>query len=210
MHNLSELQQDALLEIFNVSIGRAASAMSDMVSETINMSGPAMQFLTRKEAGDILDLKGRRRICSVAQGFAGSFSGEAVLMFPEENSLEIVRMMLGSTIPLAHLTELEQDALNEVGNIILNSCISAFADIFHEQFDTTLPEVRVGSGMEAVGVNAERQQDGVLFLHIQFGFQRRHIEGYVVFLMDMPAFANLRAGIDRFLGLIPGNPGNPG
>ena len=169
MHNLSELQQDALLEIFNVSIGRAASAMSDMVSETINMSVPAMQFLTRKEAGDILDLKGRRRICSVAQGFAGSFSGEAVLMFPE-----------------------------------------AFADIFHEQFDTTLPEVRVGSGMEAVSVNAERQQDGVLFLHIQFGFQRRHIEGYVVFLMDMPAFANLRAGIDRFLGLIPGNPGNPG
>ncbi|MGL5985813.1 MAG: chemotaxis protein CheX, partial [Burkholderiales bacterium] len=150
MHNLSELQQDALLEIFNVSIGRAASAMSDMVSETINMSVPAMQFLTRKEAGDILDLKGRRRICSVAQGFAGSFSGEAVLMFPEENSLEIVRMMLGSTIPLAHLTELEQDALNEVGNIILNSCISAFADNFHEQFDTTLPEVRVGSGMEAV------------------------------------------------------------
>ena len=51
MHNLSELQQDALLEIFNVSIGRAASAMSDMVSETINMSVPAMQFLTRKEAG---------------------------------------------------------------------------------------------------------------------------------------------------------------
>ncbi len=115
MHNLSELQQDALLEIFNVSIGRAASAMSDMVSETINMSVPAMQFLTRKEAGDILDLKGRRRICSVAQGFAGSFSGEAVLMFPEENSLEIVRMMLGSTIPLAHLTELEQDALVRLG-----------------------------------------------------------------------------------------------
>jgi len=27
----------------------------------------------------------------------------------------------------------------------------------------------------------------------------------VVFLMDMPSFANLRLGIDRFLGLIPGN-----
>lgn len=208
MHNLSELQQDALLEIFNVSIGRAAAAMSDMVNETIDMSVPAMQFITRKQAGDILDLKGKRRVCSVTQGFAGTFSGEAVLMFPEENSLEIVRMMLGSTIPLAHLTELEQDALNEVGNIILNSCISAFADIFQEQFDTTLPEVRVGSGMEAVGVSVERQQDGVLFLHIQFAFQRRKIEGYVVFLMDLPSFANLRAGIDRFLGLIPQTGGN--
>lgn len=201
MHNLTELQQDALLEIFNVSIGRAAAVMSEMVNETIDMSVPAMQFITRKDAGDILDLKGERRICSVTQGFAGSFSGEAVLMFPEENSLEIVRMMLGSTIPLAQLAELEQDALNEIGNIILNSCISAFADIFHEQFDTTLPEVRFGSGMEAISI--ERQQDGVLFLHIQFAFQRRKIEGYVVFLMDMPAFTNLRAGIDRFLGLIP-------
>jgi len=206
MPDLSELQQDALLEIFNVSIGRAASVMSDMVDETMLMSVPAMQFVSRDEAGHILDLKGRRRVCSVAQRFAGSFSGEALLMFPEENSLEIVRMMLGSTIPLAHLTELEQDTLNEVGNIILNSCISAFADIFQEQFDTTLPQIRVGSGMEAVGFDITRQDDKVLFLHIHFGFHQRRIEGYVVFLMDLPSFANLRHGIDRFLGLIqPGN-----
>ncbi len=205
MPDLSELQQDALLEIFNVSIGRAASVMSEMVDETIHMSVPAMQFVSRDEAGHILDLKGKRRVCSVAQSFAGSFSGEALLMFPEENSLEIVRMMLGSSIPLAQLADLEQDALNEVGNIILHSCISAFADIFNEEFDTTLPEVRIGSGVEAMGINTERQQDGVLFLHIQFGFQRRQIEGYVIFLMDLPAFANLRNGINRFLGQIPGN-----
>lgn len=206
MHQLTELQQDALLEIFNMSVGRAAASMSDMVQEPVDMSVPDIQLLSRKAAGDILDLQGKRRICSVAQEFSGSFAGEAILMFPEENSLEIVRLMLGGSIPLAHLTELEQDAMNEVGNIILNSCISAFADIFQEQFDTTLPHVRVGSGMEAVGCDITRQDDKVLFLHIHFGFHQRRIEGYVVFLMDLPSFANLRHGIDRFLGLIqPGN-----
>jgi len=201
MHNLSELQQDALLEIFNVSIGRAASAMSDMVSETINMSVPAMQFLTRKEAGDILDLKGRRRICSVAQSFAGSFSGEALLMFPEENSLEIVRMMLGSTIPLAHLTELEQDALNEVGNIILNACMSAVADLLEIAFDGTLPVHSFGDTCNAFldALGEESKDSMVLFLQVEMRISQHRIQGHIVFLLSVTSLEALLQCLDVYL-----------
>ncbi|UUZ47426.1 chemotaxis protein CheC [Massilia sp. B-10] len=50
MFNLSELQHDALVEIFNIGVGHAARAMSDIVNEEVTMSVPHITFLNRADA----------------------------------------------------------------------------------------------------------------------------------------------------------------
>ena len=54
------------------------------------------------------------------QAFRGEFSGWALLIFPESNSLELVRAVAGSGLPFEDILELEHEALAEIGNIILN------------------------------------------------------------------------------------------
>ena len=56
---------------------------------------------------------------AVSQQFSGPFDADAVLLFTEENTLEIVRDMMGSQMSIEELAEFEQEAMCELGNIIL-------------------------------------------------------------------------------------------
>jgi chemotaxis protein CheC len=80
----------------------------------------------------MLGSKNGDRVCGVSQHYEGAFATEAILMFPEDKSLDIVRLMVGDAVPLQELTEMEQEAMSEIGNIILNSCVGTLANIFQE------------------------------------------------------------------------------
>lgn len=86
MVRLTELEHDALVELFNIGVGQAASAMSEIVNETVTMSVPAISFLTRATAAKLLTSRssGNGRLCGISQHYSGAFDTEAILMFPEE------------------------------------------------------------------------------------------------------------------------------
>ncbi|MFD2366339.1 chemotaxis protein CheC [Pseudoduganella sp. GCM10020061] len=200
MHALSELQQDALLEIFNIGIGHAAAALSDIVNEKVTMAVPSLSFLEFAGVPALLGVGDEVRACGISQQFRGAFETSAVLMFPEHKSLELVRLMLGESTPLAELSAMEQEALTEIGNILLNACIGALADIFEHELRGSMPRYHAGRSDEvlaaACGNTAETH---VLLLHIDFALERHQIDGYVAFVLDMGALGKLRTHIDGYL-----------
>lgn len=200
MDALSALQQDALCEIFNISVGQAAATMSEMVNEEVMLSVPEVQFVSLDQAAAHLD-QGNQRICGVSQTFDGTFHGNALLIFPESRSLELVRLMVGKNLPLEHLTELEQDALSEVGNIILNACLASLSDVFQHHFACGLPALHVGSGMSVLNECGPDQV--VMLLHIRFTLAERLLDGYVVFVMNASSLELLGQALNQFLGAIP-------
>ncbi len=199
MQALTELQHDALTEIFNISIGRAAAAMGKIVHNEITLMVPRFEFLNVRDVAKTLGEFGDQRISSVSQKFNGPFSTEAILMFPEEKSLEIVRMMLGNDYPLSELSDLEQEAMSEVGNIILNACIGTIANISGQKFSSSLPEFRIGKSQNILCDNTPCDEDMVLFIHINFIITRQSIHGYLAFLMNLPSIDGLIKMVDRFL-----------
>ncbi len=199
MQALTELQHDALAEIFNISIGRAAAAMGKIVHNEISLMVPRFEFLNVRDVAKTLGEFGDKRISSVSQKFNGPFSTEAILMFPEEKSLEIVRMMLGGDYPLSELSDLEQEAMSEVGNIILNACIGTIANISGQKFSSSLPEFRIGKSQNILCDNTPCDEDMVLFIHINFIITRQSIHGYLAFLMNLPSIDGLIKMVDRFL-----------
>jgi chemotaxis protein CheC len=198
MFNLTELQHDALLEIFNIGVGHAAAAMSDIVNEEVTMSVPSISFLNRADAAALLGRESAR-VCGISQHFEGAFQTEALLMFPEDKSLEIVRLMVGDAVPLAELTEMEQEAMSEIGNIILNSCIGTLANIFGQELSGSLPMYHVGSSEAVLTASGSPGDTMVLMLHIDFILEKHEIHGYVAFILDMTALHDLREQIDRYL-----------
>ena len=199
MDVLTDLQYDALVEIFNISIGRAAAAMSGIANEEISLTVPTIEFASIEKAGERLYGLSDRRICVVTQHFDGSFATEGVLMFPEDKSLEIVRMMVGESYSLDELSDLEQEAMSEVGNIILNACIGSIADIMHCEFASTLPVMKVGLGNEILKTGERSSDETVLLIFIDFIIDSRQIRGYMAFLMDVPSMQNLITSVDCFL-----------
>ena len=198
MTPLNADQTDALVEIFNISIGRAAAALSSMVEEEVTLTVPSIEFMAVKDAAQRLGID-TQRICGVIQSFDGPFHAEAMLMFPEDRSLEIVRMMLGESYSLDELSDLQQEAMSEIGNILLNACVGSIANITHASFDSTLPEVRMGLGQDLLQSHKKTEQDSVLLIYIDFIIAARTIHGYMAFLMDVPSINGLIESVDRFL-----------
>ena len=200
MFNLSELENDALVEIFNIGVGQAASSMSDIVNETVRMSVPSISFMNRADAGRMLagPDSALERICGVSQHYEGAFRTEAILMFPEDKSLEIVRLMVGESVPLKELTEMEQEAMCEIGNIILNSCVGTLANIFQRELQGSLPRYHLGTSDEILTASGG-QADTVLMLHIDFVVERQQIHGYVAFILGMSALHDLKEQINQYI-----------
>lgn len=208
MFNLTELEHDALVEIFNIGVGHAAAAMSAIVDEEVTMAVPSISFLSRADAARLLARKDGEpaRICGVSQHYRGAFSTEAMLMFPEDKSLEIVRLMVGESVPLLELTEMEQEAMSEIGNIVLNSCIGTLANVFQRQLHGSLPVYHLGSSEQILSSSGRQADNLVLMLHIDFGLEKYQIHGYVAFILDLSALHDLRAQIQRHLGQLTGRP----
>lgn len=197
MITLSTLEADTLVEIFNIGVGHAAASMSAIVNEEVMMSVPTLRFVRRSEAASNLDAGGA--LCGVSQHFDGAYATEAILMFPEGKSFEIVRLMVGDAVPLNELGEMEREAMSEIGNIVLNACVGTLANMFKKELRGSLPVYRVGSSTHILNPTDDANDPPVMMLRIDFSLCKQEIEGYLAFILDISALQDLREQIRLFL-----------
>ena len=100
---------------------------------------------------------GNPNLVAVRQEYSGSFSGSALLIFLEASSLELMRAILGRQIALSEILDLEDEALAETGNIILNSWVGTIANLLKEKLKMSLPAV-LRSDQRRIFENVRRQE----------------------------------------------------
>lgn len=203
---LDELELDALTELVNLGVGRAAASLRDLAGEQVHLSVPNVVLVTRPHAIEILNEKGTALV-GVHQVFEGDIVGRAFLMFPETNSVELVRAVTGGDLELEEIIELEQEALAETGNIVLNGCLSTIANLLQRRLRISLPEVLRGEGAAFFSLPPPPLAgDVVMFVYIDFEMRLRNIQGYLAMLMDMPSLAVLRELVRDFIQRSTGQP----
>ncbi|MFZ4285728.1 chemotaxis protein CheC [Variovorax sp. HJSM1_2] len=197
------LHLDALTEIFNVGAGRAAASLSEIVGEEVKLSVPEVKFYHRNDiSAGTLSLTGAR-VGAVRQRFSGQLNLDASLMFREERALEIVQDMLHSQMGLEDLVEFEQEAMCELGNIIMNGCMAAISDLLAIPFASTLPEYLVDdAGAVLKTLASSSSQPVILVLHMDLTIEKRAIHGYLVFLLSSDSLNELLDALNRFLDRI--------
>jgi chemotaxis protein CheC len=198
--DLSELERDALAEVANMGVSRAAASLRQMVGEQVLLSVPAVSIVDRKQAAGLVERGSVRRLVAVQQSFEGPFSGRALLIFPEAQSLELVRSIVGEQYSLEDVIDLEQEALAETGNIILNACLATIANVLRKTMRMSLPSVIRGNGAKMFDVEASPSAgDLVLFLYIDFTIKKRDIHGFIALLMDLPSITALKEIVKDFI-----------
>jgi chemotaxis protein CheC len=195
---LDELQHDALGEIFNIGVGRAASALSEIVNSSIELSVPEIHLVPVDQVRATLMGNEFRHFSSVSQHFSGPFDAEAVLIFPEANALVIVAQMMGNQLSPEELSEYEQEAMCEVGNIVLNACVSVLGDLFHIEFNGGLPTHRF-SDRESLGFAVDTDAEYVLLLQITMKINQANVEGHLLFLLGVKSLQSLIDCLNAYL-----------
>jgi len=196
MVQLDDEQIDALSEIFNIGVGKAAAAMGHLMHDEVLLSVPHVSILTVSEAAQQLGTA-EKPMYGVRQPFRGVFSGDALLIFPGDKSLEIVRIVAGQSVPGEDLSAIEQDAMTEVGNVMLNACIAALADLLGNEFELSPPSIDIGDSRTILGTRIQNHL--VVFLRIRFELLSSQIEGFVVFVLNTTSLESLRSAVNRLL-----------
>ena len=195
---LTDLESDALAELANVAMARAAVSLRTMIQQEVLLSVPNVEILAPKEAIARVAKPGNPNLVSVRQDFSGVFSGRALLIFPEASSLELVRVVVGRQLALEDIVDLEDEALAETGNIILNSWVATIANLLKKNLHMSLPVV-IRRDQSHIFETANPRESLILFLHVKFDISRQQIRGYVALMMDVPSVAELRSLIADYV-----------
>jgi chemotaxis protein CheC len=200
---LTDGERDALAEIANMGVGRAATSLRQLIGEQVLLSVPAVNIVTRQVACASVERGNVTKLVAVQQSFEGPFAGSALLIFPAAQSLELVRLIVGDEHTLEDVIDLEQEALAETGNIILNACLATIANMLHQTMRVSLPTVIRGGGHTLFDVETDDTAESlVLFLYIDFTLKKRDVHGFIALLMDLPSIAALKEIVHKFIDSI--------
>lgn len=212
--SLTPDQQDVVTELMNLGVGRAADAFSRLVGDEVLLSVPEVVFCSQEQAQTHLQATDSGQMAGVMQTFSGFASGTAALIFPGPRSMELVRLVVGDDLPAEDISELEQETLAELGNIILNHCLATIGNTLQAEVRASLPETYRGLWPEMFEAfhritpvpqgAAVDEATLVMLVQIDFTLRSRNLRGYLAFLIDMNAAQVFLSLIDRYLDSLSG------
>ncbi|TQV89754.1 chemotaxis protein CheC [Aliikangiella coralliicola] len=201
----NELQRDSIIELINLGIGRAADALAQIVSEEVHVAVPSVKFIQYKNLVEHLREIDDCEPSVVAQRFSGDFSGNALLIFPRKSGATLVNLMLRDTVSDDQISDLEEEALAEIGNIILNACFGLLAELLSTQLDGDLPTYIRANAEKILEQNINEINDEtvqVMLLQVDFSLASSKTKGFVVFAMDVASMETFKAKVDSYLANI--------
>ena len=127
LRSLKAIQLDALREVANIGAGHAATALSQMVGETIMISVPTIN-VARLE--DVPPQVGDpdQPVAAVLMHMLGDLTGRTLLVFPRRTAVRLAELLLRRKSPPDDFSEMQQSAIKEAGNILSSAYMNALSD----------------------------------------------------------------------------------
>ena len=195
VRDLKELQLDALKEVANIGAGHAATALSQMTRSAIMITVPTVTIAALEEIPPQVS-DAEEPVAAVLMRMTGDLAGHALLLLPQSTACRLAQLMLRRSAPATSaLSELEQSAIKEAGNILSGAYMNALSEFMGLMLLPSPPSLVVDMS-DAVLTTAYLQfgseRDMVFAVETQFYFQgtKEQLRGFFLLLPDV---ASLRA-----------------
>jgi chemotaxis protein CheC len=182
------MDTDALTELFNIGLHRAAASLSELAGQRILVDLPRLWVCPIEEMhGRLTDLLDGD-LATVHQIFKGNVTGDAVLVLEYENAARLADLLTGGNVAVGgRLDQSSREVLAEVGNVILSSCLSAFGDMLQVAVTFSVPRIHVESLdglLHSLKVNDEDLHFALLAA-TRFRLTEGEVGGYLMIAVGM-------------------------
>lgn len=137
----NEDELDALAEVFNIGVGRAANALSEITGSQINLSVPNIQICDTDKVNELFETDELSLDFMIQQGFEGKLSGQGILTFLNGDAVQLARIVGDLPAMDSEMDEETHGILEEIGNIVLNSILGSISNLFDCRFSYSLPKL---------------------------------------------------------------------
>jgi len=134
---------------------------------------------------------------AIEQSFSGPLSGTYSLLLPQDTATVLVRsVLIAQNIHESHLDEMYQEILAEVGNIILNACVSSLADALKLDLNSKTPWLRPSAEhlLSSTG-------DDIKFIsaHAEFQAPCSQLRRNFIFILELVPTPKLKELLDTYI-----------
>jgi len=186
---LNNVQLDALKEISNIGMGHAATALSQMIGQTVRLRVP---HVTITEISQVPDHLGgaERMMVGITLQVLGDARGSIMLLFPQESAHRLLCSLLGQQGKTLVMNEITISALKEVGNILASAYLSALGNMLHKTLIPSVPLLAydmAGAVVDYVLIDLSRSGDLAMMVETEFSGasdQDLGIKGHFFLLPD--------------------------
>jgi chemotaxis protein CheC len=157
----SELELDALRELANIGSGTAATALSQMLARTIDVSVPKALALPLNEAVETVG-DAELVVTGVVLPVFGDLDGLTVLLFHEHDANRVCELL-----GVEPGSEFAMSALAEIGNILCSSYLGAIVSMTGLRIEPGPPQTAcdmLGAIVESVLAIGAQSNDVALLL----------------------------------------------
>ena len=192
--DLNAMQIDVLREVGNIGSGNATTALSSMVGKMIDIEVPRVEVLDFNEA--INAVGGPEKvIAGILIRINGDIEGMIMFLF-EQNLIALIEETFFGQAPkdIFSLSEAENSALNEMGNIMAGSYVNAIAQLAGMTIDIEVPVMTVdmlGAIMSVPAIEMGEMGDKLLFIDNNMIIDNTSIQSKMLLLPTIDSLDNL-------------------
>lgn len=168
---LNETHIDVLREIGNIGAGNAATSLAQMINGRVEMMTPVVRVLDITDADRALGGP-ETPVVAILVELYGDIKG--IMMFVLGNSFaqSLLKSLMGEDdVDCLHLSEMENSALSEIGNIMIGAYTAAIASLAHLEIKISVPAVTadmVGSLLTVPAAEMGSVSDKIIFIEDDF------------------------------------------
>lgn len=178
---LSDIQLDALKEVGNIGAGNAATSLSILLNEKVDMAVPSVNIIP---FDDIFSKIGVESVViGVVVRVLGDIPGNILFTIEKEPALTIISKLLGQQ--QEQITDIGSSALCEIGNIISSSFMNAIATLTQLALMPSVPAVAIdmmGAILSTTFIESGQFDEYVLDLETQFLQENQKISGHFYYI----------------------------
>ena len=197
LNQLNDIQYDVLREIGNIGAGNATTALSQMLNQKMDMSVPKVALVPFNEISDVMGSEDQT-VVGIMLGFEGDVEGMMMFLFDTKSAHHLVNTLMmrdkeDGVEEGAEFSDMDMSALNEIGNIVSGSYLTAISKLTNLKMISTVPEMTIdmiGALLSVPASEFGRYGDKLLLIQSQFG-ELDFVNGYFLMIPELNSYDKL-------------------
>ena len=194
LNELNDIQYDVLREIGNIGAGNATTALSQMLNQKMDMSVPKVALIPFNQISEIMGDEDQT-VVGILLGFEGDVHGMMMFLFDTKSAHHLVNTLMMQDMENgieagAEFSEMEMSALNEIGNIVSGSYLTAISKLTNLKMISTVPEMTIdmiGALLSVPASEFGKYGDKLLLIQSQFG-EMDFVNGYFLMIPELESY----------------------
>lgn len=197
LNQLNDIQYDVLREIGNIGAGNATTALSQMLNQKMDMSVPKVALVPFNEISDVMGSEDQT-VVGIMLGFGGDVEGMMMFLFDTKSAHHLVNTLMmrdkeDGVEEGAEFSDMDMSALNEIGNIVSGSYLTAISKLTNLKMISTVPEMTIdmiGALLSVPASEFGKYGDKLLLIQSQFG-ELDFVNGYFLMIPELNSYDKL-------------------